>query len=168
MITKTAVISSCEQYRYRLGRVWSHEPLALFAMLNPSDGDDIIDDPTLVRCMNYAKDWGYGGIDVVNLFAYRTKKPKILFAARRNLGVDIIGPDNSTHISNALAMAGIVIAAWGANARRESERVREFKGQASMMGRDLYCLATTEVWGEPRHPLMLKVGLQPKIWTKAR
>lgn len=47
-------------------------------MLNPSTADENVDDPTIRRCINFAKDWGYGGMYVGNLFAFRTAYPKEL------------------------------------------------------------------------------------------
>jgi hypothetical protein len=38
--------------------------------LNPSTADENQDDPTITRCINFAKSWGYGGVCVTNLFAY--------------------------------------------------------------------------------------------------
>ncbi len=70
-IKKSASILNCRKYRYSLTRSWnSAKGYVLFIGLNPSTADETIDDPTLRRCMNYAKDWGYGGLIMVNLFAY--------------------------------------------------------------------------------------------------
>ena len=42
---KTAKISPCGQYRYRLGRLWDESlPVCLWIMLNPSKADADIDD----------------------------------------------------------------------------------------------------------------------------
>ena len=65
-----AIISDCGKYRYQLWRKWDPSlPVVLFIMLNPSQADASEDDPTIRRCINYAKSWGYGGIYVGNLFA---------------------------------------------------------------------------------------------------
>ena len=73
-----AVFSPCERYRYKLWRVWDPaRPLGLvmFLMLNPSTATDAEDDPTIRRCIGYARSWGYGGLYVGNLFAYRATTP---------------------------------------------------------------------------------------------
>lgn len=73
MISK-ANISACDRYSYSLERVWDkggYKNLCLFIMLNPSTADAHIDDPTIRRCIGFAKSWGYGGILVGNLYAFR-------------------------------------------------------------------------------------------------
>ncbi len=85
-VTKEAVISDCGRYRYRLTRRWGDGPLLSFIMLNPSTADAEVDDPTIRRCMGFARRDGYGGIVVGNLYAFRTTKPKALFAADNPLG----------------------------------------------------------------------------------
>ena len=81
LIRKTADISDCGAYRYRLTREWSDKPLLPFVMLNPSDANAEIDDPTIRRCMGFARAWGYGGIVVGNLYAFRTPYPETLWKA---------------------------------------------------------------------------------------
>ena len=118
---KSAVISSCGVYRYRLRREWrelginehwnweTDEPLSvLFIMLNPSTADADKDDPTIRRCVRFARDWGYERMDVVNLFAARSTNPVKLYNLKNP-----IGPDNELHVSAAIAQAGLVICAWG-------------------------------------------------------
>ncbi|GHX72979.1 hypothetical protein VCSRO16_3593 [Vibrio cholerae] len=68
----TAELSKCRKYRYALWRTWdSDKPFAMFIGLNPSTADEKNDDPTLRRCINFAKSWGYGGVCMANLFAFR-------------------------------------------------------------------------------------------------
>ena len=75
-IKKSAVFSTCRKYRYSLTRSWNlTENYVLFIGLNPSIADETIDDPTLTRCINFAKDWGYSGLIMVNLFAYMSTYP---------------------------------------------------------------------------------------------
>ena len=76
---RTAIISPCERFRYALTRRWTDGPIALFIMLNPSDADAYIDDPTIRRCIGFAKRENCGGLRVENLFAYRSPKPNIMF-----------------------------------------------------------------------------------------
>ncbi|TMF61888.1 MAG: DUF1643 domain-containing protein, partial [Chloroflexi bacterium] len=67
-----ATFSADRRYRYRLWRRWDGaRPVVAFVMLNPSTADARRDDPTIRRCIGFAKSWGFGGVEVVNLFAYR-------------------------------------------------------------------------------------------------
>ncbi len=77
MLESGAHLSPCRQYRYRLWRDW--DPGAgrcVFVGLNPSTADEHTDDPTIRKCVGFAKRWGFGAIDMVNLFAYRSTSPK--------------------------------------------------------------------------------------------
>lgn len=76
-------------YRYLLWREWnSNDKTVSFIMLNPSRADGSVNDPTITRCINFAKAWGYGRLEVVNLFAYRTPKPSLLKQAPEPIGRD--------------------------------------------------------------------------------
>lgn len=154
-----AVISECGTYRYTLHR---RIPCALrwvrpclFVMLNPSIADATLDDPTIRRCIGFAKAWSCTSLTVVNLFALRATDPKALAAH-----ADPIGPENDRHITEQLQAhaLGIVIAAWGAHAFAQ-KRAREFA--ASVSG--VQCLGVTKD-GSPRHPLYVKADQQPIQW----
>ncbi len=109
---KSAIISECGEYRYSLSRIWDESlPAIAFLMLNPSTADGSQDDPTIRRCISYAKQWGYGVLHVVNLFAYRATDPQDLLEV-----LDPIGPENFYHISKTTASCQCIIFAWGNNA----------------------------------------------------
>jgi len=118
---RQATISACGRYRYTLERCWptleDGKGVALFVMLNPSKADAQVDDPTIRKCVGFARRWGYNAIEVVNLFAWRATKPPDLQAAHE-AGHDVIGPENDSAIRAASARARIVIVAWGAEAGR--------------------------------------------------
>jgi hypothetical protein len=111
-----AVLSPCGTWRYRLTRRWGDAPLALFVMLNPSTADAEIDDPTIRKCVGFARRWGMGGVVVGNLFAFRATRPADMLAA-----ADPVGPDNRAWLeemaAGAAASGGIVVCAWGANGK---------------------------------------------------
>ncbi len=87
-LQRRANFSRCRQYRYALWRQWGDgDDFMLLIGLNPSTGDHRQDNPTIRRCMGFAHDWGYSGLCVANLFAYRATYPKDLFAA-----TDPVGP----------------------------------------------------------------------------
>lgn len=143
-ILKDALFSECGQYRYSLSRVWEPgKPYALFIGLNPSYANAEQDDRTLTRCISFAKRWGYGGIYIVNLFAY-------VHADRfEMLKVDNpIGVDNDKFITEYITNAGVVVAAWGNEGRHlgRSSFIRKFLPANTM------CLALNYT-GEPKHPL---------------
>lgn len=142
-------------YRYALKRTWdsSLEPL-VFILLNPSTADASQDDPTIRRCIGFAKRWGFGSIVVVNLYAYRATKPRDMLAAD-----DPVGPDNDQIIAEVV-VGNTVVAAWGTNARRE--RVAEVLELIPRPTR-LLALEITK-YGHPRHPLYVRGAAEPVPW----
>ncbi|MCL6576102.1 DUF1643 domain-containing protein [Kyrpidia sp.] len=84
-------------YRYSLTREWdASKPRVVFIMLNPSTADDDQDDNSVKRCIGFAKKWGFGSLEVVNLFAYRTPNPEKLSQVE-----DPVGMENREHIGCA-------------------------------------------------------------------
>lgn len=141
-----ADISPCGAYRYSLWRTWEYDAGAcLFIMLNPSTADGGKDDPTIRRCVHFAKRERCGGLEVVNLFAYQATKPEEMMAT-----ADPIGPLNVRSITGAAQRASLIIVAWGAHGGYRSQGVVA----AGLAGahRPLHCLGTTKD-GHPRHPL---------------
>lgn len=107
--TSSAVLSPCGLYRYRLHRCWDKQkPGIVFIMLNPSSADALMDDPTIRRCKGFASIWGFGSMEVVNLFAYRTKNPMELMAAE-----DPAGPENINYLLQYASGNNTVVCAWG-------------------------------------------------------
>jgi len=153
-----AIFSPCRAYRYVLWRIWdSARPWVLFIGLNPSTADEAQDDPTIRRCMGFAKRWGFGGIKVANLFAYRAVCPSKLKQVQ-----DPVGPDNDRWISKLASSAGMVVAAWGNGGTffsRGEQILSRLQG--------VHCLALTRA-GQPAHPLYLKANLQPKPFISPR
>lgn len=151
----SAAFSECGQYRYELTRRWGAGPVATFIMLNPSTADAEQDDPTIRRCVGYARRWGCGALVVVNLYAYRATSPADLWTAS-----DPVGPDNDWRLSAATGAPGPLVAAWGAHAR--PDRIAAVLALPGMGV--LEALATTKS-GQPRHPLYLRGDLTPQPWT---
>lgn len=153
---KTAIISHCQQYRYELGRDFVPDASnpAIFCMLNPSTADAMLDDPTIRRCMQFAKDNGYDSLKVVNLYAYRSPSPKSLW-----LTEDPVGVENDHYLRNLFSTHKKIICAWGGNAKMG--RVIEVYNMLNQLGVEMYCLGTTKA-GMPKHPLYIK-GDQPFI-----
>ena len=155
----TARISNCHRYRYLLTREFGGVSTCLFIMLNPSSADAVQDDPTVRRCIGFARRGGFGRLEVVNLYAFRSTSPSALFTA-----LDPVGPDNVSEIREALGRADMVIAAWGNNAgvNDNSGRVGEVMALIERSGKPVKCFGFTRQ-GQPRHPLYLRsdAGLMP-------
>lgn len=161
----TAILSSCGRYRYRLERTVTRDAAAwtagaeravAFLMLNPSIADATIDDPTIRRCVGYARAWGFGRLIVGNVYALRATNPKALRTA-----VDPIGPENTPHLKAIIDAAQLVVCAWGANADRA--RARAVVGLICAAGQQLHVLGVTKD-GHPRHPLYARADLCPTPW----
>ena len=160
-----ANISPDGQYRWSLHREWrvaTAPRWITFVMLNPSTADANIDDPTIRRCIGFAKAFGGTGLAVVNLYAFRATKPADLWRCH-----DPVGPENDGHLAMFFAMASRydfpIIAAWGAHAR--PDRVAQV---LALPGADrLTALGVTKD-GAPRHPLYLRGDALPEPWPPAR
>lgn len=160
--TAGAVFDQARVYRYRLWREWNaRRPTLCFVMLNPSTADETVNDNTVRGCMKRAREWGYGRLEVLNLFALCSTNPKRLYVA-----ADPVGPDNDISIQETVAVAtkggGIVICAWGAhgNLRGRGEAVR----QMLMFRRVVPMVLAVNADGSPRHPLYIAHDVVPSVW----
>lgn len=173
-VERGASISACGKYRFSLWREWRGAanranwrwygckdgngaelgvPLScLFVMLNPSTADADKDDPTIRRCVGFAKALKFDRLEVVNLYAFRATDPKDLFAA----GDAIHHHQNQEYIEQAARDSGIIICAWGAQGEDfQAETVRGW-----MHTKEHFALGFTK-GGKPKHPLYLPGGTQP-------
>ena len=125
-----------------------------FCMLNPSTADEKEDDRTITRCIDFARRWGFQGLLVVNLFAFRATKPAILKRA-----TDPVGKENDAYLRKAAKEADLFVCAWGTNGKHQ-ERDRAVLSMLREKGVDLHCLVTT-VTGFPGHPLYLRGDTRP-------
>lgn len=156
-----ADLSACGRYRFRLWRSWEPALGAVtFVMLNPSTADAHRDDPTIRKCIGYARAWGRGGIEVVNLFAWRATDPREVVRALRRRD-DVVGPGNDEAILAAAQRARIVVAAWGAldEASDRAEDVLRLLGGAGIA---VHHLGLSKD-GAPRHPLYLRADTRPAL-----
>lgn len=158
---RSAVISECGRYRYRLARVWGEGPRLVFVMLNPSTADEHANDPTVERCERRARAGGFAGLEVVNLFALRSTDPGALYMHSQDAAV---GPLNDAAILDACVL-GFVVCAWGChgNMGGRGERVR---AMLAAKGIALHVLALNTD-GSPRHPLYLANSCKPKPWVQS-
>ncbi|HEY9777359.1 MAG TPA: DUF1643 domain-containing protein [Planktothrix sp.] len=139
------------QYRYALWRQWdSTLPCVAFIMLNPSQADAVKNDQTISNCIAFAMHLGFGAMEVVNLFAYRTSDPRELRQV-----LDPVGTNNDRFIRDACKRADRLIVAWG-NHGALGDRSGAVKGILAEVDRDkISCFGIT-MQGHPRHPLYVK------------
>jgi hypothetical protein len=148
-----ACFDSTGLYRYLLWRMWqpAADRLAII-MLNPSTADAQTNDATIHRCISFAQAWGYGGLEVVNLFAFKTSHPRCLKAASEPIGIDC-----DRYILQAVMRADCTVVAWGnwGKLHRRDQAVLNLLGN-----RAIYCLGLNQS-KQPCHPLYLKRTVQP-------
>lgn len=135
-------------YRYALWRIWDKDiaPLNIIG-LNPSTADEKQDDPTIRRCLGFAKGWKYGGLIMTNLFAYRATDPANMKAQGRNA----IGPVNNEWIRAVAEKSGLSIAAWGTHGTFLNRQAMVLNFLKDL---PIYCFKKTKK-GCPYHPLYL-------------
>jgi hypothetical protein len=143
-----ALISCCGEYRWWLSRTWSSLPSLCWIMLNPSTADAMKDDPTIRKCVRFAIRWGYGGIRIVNLFAFRATDPKQL-----PMAYSPIGKENDEFILLNAKLCRTVVCGWGVHGNLFG-RANVVKIMLAANGIETFCLGTTKL-GEPKHPLYL-------------
>ncbi len=151
-----AVLSRCRRYRFALWRRWGSEPQVLFVMLNPSTADARHDDPTIRRCIRFARAWGFGSLAVGNLFAFRSTSPAALRRA-----VDPVGPGNDEWMVRLHEESSLTVAAWGNHG--------QLLGRSDVVGgllSDLHILGLTKT-REPRHPLYVQASAEPIPWPRS-
>jgi hypothetical protein len=154
----SAEISDCGSYRFRLDRRWADGPTCGFVMLNPSTADGRQDDPTIRRCIGFARREGCGALVVANLFNFRATKPEDMAHS-----TDPIGPDADLRLLEIIAgVDGPLIAAWGSHWMAKDRAAYV----TAMIGRHMVCLGLTKN-GHPRHPLYVK-GDAPLVPLKSR
>lgn len=170
---RRTVLSACRKYRYTLWREWKTQAdllnpptsrsgrwpdhsYAMFIGLNPNTADETQDDPTIRKCIGFAKLWGFAGLLMTNLFAFRATQPKDMMAQER-----AVGEENLAWLHRGAKDAGIVIAAWGTNGSfRHQDRVVESHIK-HLAGKQIMCLRTTKD-GYPEHPIYVPYETTPK------
>lgn len=159
------VFSPCRKYRYTLWRRWSQgKSFVQFIGLNPSTADEFVNDATLRRCINFAKSWNYDGVCMTNLFAFRSKNPKVMKAAENP-----VGAENDKWLLEINRQCALTVAAWGTHGaflNRAEAVVRLLLNEtttatatATAAG-ELKCLGLSK-GGHPLHPLYQPSDCQP-------
>lgn len=162
-VSAGAQFSDDRAYRYSLWRVWDEDKgKVMFIGLNPSTADETHDDPTIRRCVRFAKDWGFGGVYMLNLFAIRATDPAVM-----KLVPEPIGPSNDYALEIYAGAADLVVAAWGRDGahRDRGAFVRRLIDRV-LTGRRWLCLRHLGLTqgGHPKHPLYLSKETRPQQW----
>lgn len=149
-------------HRYRLTRRWGDGPALGWCMCNPSTADHTVDDPTIRRCLGFARAWGYEAIEVVNLWSWRATDPTDVL---RNLA-DASNPVTDTVLLEVAEVCRTIVVAWGFSGGTPwgKERARAVLGLLSFHDAELLCLGRTNN-GSPRHPLYIAKKTKPEDYT---
>lgn len=160
-----AWLSDCGTWRYLLWRRWTRGPYVLFVMLNPSTADAYSDDQTIRRCKGFARRWGAGGIEVVNLYPYRATDPgELERVGPLALGDPEAAVDrNDQAIRDAAAGADRIICALGAHIGPYPTQPTRVLDMLTASARPIHALALTKN-GQPRHPSRLPYGGELVTW----
>lgn len=148
---KDAILSEDRKYRYVLSRIWDEsKPLVVIIGLNPSTADEKDDDNTIKKCINFSKNWGYGGLYMLNLFAFVATAPSDMFNASSP-----IGEENSKYIEKYSKLSDKVICAWGNNGNFKN------RSKEVLLNIENKFYLKLNKTGEPAHPLYLNKNLIP-------
>lgn len=166
MILSSASFSPDRVYRYSLMRRWKHTGNRFVVIgLNPSTADETADDPTIRRCIGFAKREGCAEYVMLNLFGFRATDPAVM--KRQH---DPIGPQNDSLILNTCVVPSwhpkpVIVAAWGVHGawRNRGEQVVTM---LTRQGVDLYHFGLTKD-NHPKHPLYLAASTPLTRWTVA-
>lgn len=151
-------------HRYVLRRSWLGDGgVVNFIMLNPSTADDVFDDATIRRCVGFAKRWGFSGLTVTNLFAYRATQPKDLrFLLAMEDGYKLaVGVGNTSHILREARDAQKIVCAWGDNCDVLPDRASDIIKLCR--AHDLFCIRRTKK-GNPAHPVRERYTDAPTLF----
>ena len=146
-----------EQYRLWLQRCWIklNEPrrTIMFVGMNPSTASYEVNDPTVLREVNFSKAWGFNEYLKTNVMDYRATYPKDLLA-------DGVIPRSDHNIPTILRLAehaDKIVCAWGVVTKKLAHYADETRDRLLVAGhrKKMFCLGRT-LMGHPRHPLYLK------------
>lgn len=154
---RTTNFSECRTYRYHLSQVWNPKrDNLIWLLLNPSTADEVQNDATVERCERRARMWGFGGVEIYNIFAYRATHPTDM-----KKHADPVGPDNDRWIKDFAKKSRVTTAiiAWGDHAKHGN------RGEAvlNILRKNQACVSALKIngSGHPSHPLYLGYDKQP-------
>jgi hypothetical protein len=156
---KSAYLSEDRQYRYSLIRDWSDgAPLrrVAFIGLNPSTADENTDDPTIRKCISFARSWGFGSLVMLNVYALRATDPQAML--RHPYPTTI---ENDNYIASEIERCARVVACWGNHANPMD--TWHLATLIAVRGIPSYCFGLTKR-GAPKHPLYLPYHQPLQAW----
>lgn len=157
-----AVFSADRKYRYWLTRELEYgfnadkSDTVTFLMLNPSTADEMQDDPTIRRCIGFARSWGYEQLIIANIFGLRSTDPQGIYDDDNPID-HCGGYTNNKYIRLAARKSDLVVCAWGnhgAVGGRGYFVEKMLRGDTSISC-DIKCLGVNAT-GHPKHPLYLR------------
>ena len=150
-----AEFSGDRTYRFRLWRSWGNGIRLVVIGLNPSTADENKDDPTIRRCIYFARRWGFNGLEMLNLFGFRATDPKALkrhhTGALQDKNLAVVGAAIGANASDG------VLAAWGNHGYGYTAPIMRM---FDLAGLPVACFGMTKT-GMPRHPLYQRSDARP-------
>ncbi len=155
---RKARYSDCEKFRYSLEIKFGtglfprvNPAMIAWIGLNPSTATERANDNTVTRCVNWTREWGYSGMTMLNLYAYRATDPKDMIAAGYP-----VGEETDRIIRRVCLKAAKVILCYGNHG--QGERVMDLF--RILDGIQCHAMRITKA-GRPEHPLYLKGSTVP-------
>ncbi len=146
-----AFFTDDRRHRLYLWRRWSDGPAIMFVGLNPSTADEAEDDPTIRRCLGFAKRWGYGTMYMCNAFSLVSTDPSAL---KGLLMPDLVERTHDLTLRIIRTKCQRVVLAWGNGIDFVCVGPRRSTKLIEMLS-PVYSFGSTQR-GRPKHPLYLK------------
>ncbi|QDY42240.1 DUF1643 domain-containing protein [Candidatus Pantoea soli] len=148
-----AVISPCNQYRYRLDReVAAEGKVIAYFGVNPSYADASIDDNTVIRMRSFTLSHQGKRFIVGNVFSYRSTNVRKLASTN-----DCFGLEHKFYLNQIIDEADILVPCWGSRNKLPQNLRQHLDSMLRLLlssGKPVYSFGLTAT-GDPRHPLML-------------
>ncbi|WP_239422037.1 DUF1643 domain-containing protein [Bacillus sp. CGMCC 1.16541] len=160
MMKREAIFDETGTYRYSLSRKWSdvNERKVTFILSHPSTADEHKDDSVTKKCLFFAQKWGFGQMEIVNVFGYQAYHHGVLRELSKE---DAIGYDNDRYLSYAVADADLIVVAWGEHCVMHG---RHEEVKALLRGASTFCFGMTKQ-KYPRHISGVSYGTTLKSFS---
>ena len=156
---RETIFNADHSHRFQLWREWGmfNPRFVQFIGLNPSTANATEDDPTIRRCIGFAKQWGFGALCMTNLFTMVTPFPSELIRSGERCV-----PVKTWMLIQVGRRAGKIICCWG---NFKAARFAETETKAALIDAGLlpFVLGLNSS-GSPKHPLYLPKTTMPQPW----